>query len=114
MTAILQTLGPVSTSVALRSNWKFLKSSTVPQFFAAGQELEKLGLGSLVQLSGGSLKVFVKNNPSDVQHILEAHPEICQPHLYDERYHRPATKMISWKIRSRLIDMGLVSEKQFM
>ena len=114
MTAILQTRGPVSTSQAIRCSWKFLRSATVQQYMAAAMELERLGFGSIVQLSGGSQKVFLKKAPGDVRGALDARPDICPVDIYVERYHCQASRTISWKVRSKLISMRLVSEKQLM
>ena len=116
MGAILQTIGPVSTCQAIRGNWKFLKSATSQQFLAAATELERLGLGRLVGLSGKgrTQQCFIKKPPGDAQALLEANPDLCEAGLYATRYHRPATKIINWGIRNKLVAMGLVSQKQFM
>ena len=117
MAAILQTVGPVSTTIAIRANWKFLKCATAQQFSAAAVELEKIGFGQVVSLSGKSNRsqqVFVKKHPSEAQIVLESNPDLCSPDVYATRFHRQATKTISWNVRAKLVSMGLVSQKQFM
>ena len=116
MAAILQTVGPVSTTIAIRANWKFLKCTTAQQFSSAANELEKIGFGQVVSLSGTSRsqQVFVKKHPGEAQAVLEANPDLCSPDVYATRFNRQASKTISWNVRSKLVQMGLVSQKQFM
>ena len=110
--AILQTVGPVSTCKAIRCNWKGLRPATSVQFQAAALDLQQAGFGTVVDLT--SQYVFVKKNPADVQGALQAYPDLCPPEVYAERYHRQASRTIIWKVRSKLVAMGLVSDKQFM
>ena len=120
MAAILQTAGPVSTCQALRWNWKFLSSATVQQFRAASMELEAANLGQLVTLpskarkEGSGVLVFVKKAPIDAALHLLQFPDLCSVAMYETRYERPSSKSITWNIRSQLVSMGLVSQKQFM
>ena len=111
MTAILQTLGPVSTCKAIRANWRFLKSATIQQFQSAALELQKAGFGSIISLSQ---LVFLKKPPGEVHEAMAANPDICDPHVYAERYRRQPSKVVNWHVRSQLVSMGLVSEKQFL
>ncbi len=117
MAAILQTAGPVSICQAIRWNWQFLRTTTVQQFQAAASRLEALGFGSLVSMGGPShrgMLVFVKAKPEQVVEQVQLNEDLCSWAVYSARYHKTATKCITWKIRSQLINMGLVEEKQFM
>ena len=115
MMAVLQTAGPASTHVAIRSNWRFLRAATIKQFLGAATELEKLGFGRVVQLTGRlTQKIFLKKSPDEVQELLAANPDLCSPDIHRERYQCQATKKIGWQIRAQLISMRLVSEKQFL
>ena len=112
-TTILQTAGPVSTSEALRRNWKFCRCVTVKQFQAAAAELEAARLGYLKTVHKSRL-VFIKKPPAEVMEILRENPSLCSPEVYESRYNMPAPKSIEWNIRSSLVSMGLVAQKQFM
>ena len=112
-TAILQTAGPVSTCQAIRCNWRFLRCIRKEQFAAAAVELEKANFGSFIAV-GANRKVFVKKHPEIVNQDLVNHPNLCFPDIYSARYHLPPTKLISWAIRSQLVNMGLVTKEQVM
>ena len=112
-TAILQTAGPVSTCEAIRCNWRFLRCVTKQQFVAAAIELENANYGSLIAV-GAKVKVFLKKRPEIVNQDLVNHPDLCLPDVYNARYHLPPMKLISWTIRSQLVNMGLVTREQVM
>ncbi len=119
MAAILQTPGPVSTCEAVRSNWSrnSLGNTTVQQFERAALELEAVNLGMLVHVmnsTGRTSKVFIKKQPDEVEEALAANPNLCTPTVYYDRYHHPASKKISWALRTKLVELGLVTQKQFM
>ena len=83
------------------------------QFKAAAVELETDNIGHLVAVKQSRL-VFIKRTPAEVREILVANPDLCLPEVYESRYNKPSPKSIGWGIRSSLVDMGLVSHKQFM
>ena len=117
MTAILQTLGPVSTCKCVRCNWRCLRSTTVQQFLAAATELHKLGFGNIVALSGGNNRlqqVFIKSKPEETWQALESNPGLCGADVYKERFHKASSKKIGWDVRVKLIEMGLVAKDKFM
>ncbi len=115
MAAILQTAGPVSTYLAINSNWKFL-NATAHDFHEAAAELEEIGLGIVICTGTRrkSAKVFLKKNPSEVQDILAWNLDLCDADFYQRRFSARPSKKITWNIRSYLVSKGLVSKKQFM
>ena len=119
MGAILQTPGPVSTCEAVRSNWSRNKlgNTTVQQFETAAIQLQEANLGTLVHVlnsTGRASRVFIKKLPDEASEVLAANPHICSPSVYSERYYCPASKKISWQLRTKLVELGLVTHKQFM
>ena len=85
------------------------------QFQQAGHELEKLGLGSLLTCQGsGKLSVFVKKLPSDVGIYLSANKDLCSLEHYTERFFQPSSKILSEKVKSRLVAEGIVPQHLFL
>ena len=117
MAALMQTLGPVSTNKSISCNWRFLRSLTAKQFETAATELNRLGLGKMVTINPGRGQhqlVFVKNRPEEVQEVLEANPDLCRYDVYAARFRKQSPKTIGLKVRFKLVEMGLVSQKQFL
>ena len=112
-TAILQIAGQVSTSEAVRYNWKFLRCVTVKQFNIAATELETENFGTVVSVGNAKI-VFIKKPPDQVQHLLEARPQLCHPDVYRERYYKPSPKSIKSKVRSSLVAMGYIAQEHWM
>ena len=122
MTAILQTAGPVSTVTAIRWNWKFLRDSCISatEFIEAGHALETMGYGHMRDFTykgpakGRPGKVFVKRYPDEISDVLGSNPDLCDPDVYSKRYHHSPPKCVGLSLRSRLVQMKLVTQKQMM
>ncbi len=117
MSALLQTRGPVSTCNTVTCNWRFLRTLSQQQFQEAAVELDQRGLGNAVLIQskrGRTPYVFVKKAPAEVQSLLAANMGLCDFAVYKARYGMPAPKTLSWHVRSKLVDMGLVSKTSFM
>ena len=118
MAAIMQTVGPISTWMTIRQNWKFLRNSSTASctdFEDAADALQDMGLGQVFCISTNkSYKVFVKKRPEEIWEVLCANPDICDPEMYPKRYHQPPPKCVGVHLRSKLVAMKLVLQKQMM
>ena len=112
MAAILQTCGPATVHRVLTRNCVFLTKSTGTQFHQAACELSTLGLGTVVEV--GKVLVFIKREPDDAAPILRAHPDLCRPDYYAERYKKPLSKMVTLRVRHGLSTMKLLPDKLLM
>lgn len=113
MAAILQVCGPVTIHAVLTRNYRFLNKSTAAQFVEAGEELQALGLGTVVNLKPRT-RVFVKKSPNEATPILLANPDLCCWQYYEQRYSKPLSKSITLHTRHQLSAMRLVPAKQMM
>ncbi len=115
MAAILQTAGPASTYQAINSNWKHLNINS-HHFEEAATHLQEMGFGTYVTtrnyFTRGSppIRVFIKKDPIDVQTALAANLDLCTPEIYQDRFYRRPTKVISRNVRAFLVSKGLVSK----
>ena len=119
MAAILQTSGPVSTLVAIRQNWRFVRncSTSTVDFAEAASSLTEMGLGFVVNVgavTNRSASVFVKRSPEEVMELLGANPDLCDPGVYKERYNQRPPMCIGLALRGKLVSMKLVNQKQLM
>ncbi len=113
MAAILQSKGPVITPRAAKSGWTFLNTMNSDQFREAAKGLETLNLGTLVAIKGSKARVvFVKKPPDEVRDILKSHEDLCPVEFYEKRYKQPVSKMITLGVRSELVRMRFLIEKQ--
>ena len=120
MSAIMQTAGPVSNLDCIRQNWKFIResSTSADDFREAAVALEQIGLGYMASFKancgGRSSKAFIKRKPEEVAEILSVNPDLCDPNMYPGRYCQSPPKCIGLKLRSKLVALKLVSQKQLM
>ena len=115
--AILTTAGPVSTYKAVQYTRKSLHCMKGVQFTDAASELQQSNLGLFVKLqsgSGSASNVFIKKPPDEVEEALLPYIDLCNLDKYRERYHMPASKSISFTLRTRLVAAKLVSERLFI
>ncbi len=111
--ALLQTAGPITIHLVVRSNFTFLKNIGVIQFLDAAYSLQALGLGTVVTVKN-RFKVFIKKPPDEARLILEANPDLCCPEYYAYRYSQALSKTVPLDVRSQVAAMKLVSAKQMM
>ena len=120
MAAITQTAGPVSTPQSINWNWKFQGAcASTDEFLAAATALEQAGFGHVASykanLKGGrDAKVYIKGKPEDVMPLLCANPDLCDPEIYQQRYAQLPPKSIGLQLRTKLVSLKLVSQKQMM
>ena len=114
--AILTTAGPVSTYRAVQYTRKNLHCIFRQQFVKAATELHKSNLGELVKLDGKGCRtnVFIKKPPDEVREALYPYADLCTVETYKKRYQLPASKSISFSLRTKLVAAQLVSEKLFI
>ena len=115
MKSILLSKGPITTQQILRSNFRKLRHVTKDEFVEASRKLEGFSLGSFVQVANPTprpIGVFVKKPPEQVVHILQIMPGLCTLEEYSERFAMRVPTLISLRMRTQLVTLGLVSEKQ--
>ena len=115
MAAILQIKGPVVTPQVPKSSWRFLNMMKTDQFEKAARELETLNLGTLVNLKPSGMRgmvVFVKKPPQEVIAALRENEDLCPLDYYEQRYYAPVSKIVKLRVRSELLQMGILSAKQ--
>ena len=116
MRSILLGKGPISTQASVKCNFNKLRNVNREEFVDASRKLEGFNLGSLVKvgITKGTLArdVFVKKRPEQVGNILQTMPGMCTLKEYSERFVMRVPTVISLKLRTRLMTLGYVSEKQ--
>ena len=116
MASILLTSGPITTLRVVSSLSKFHKTSK-EQFQQAAEDLKAANLGELFEVKLGKVggtptKVFVKKHPAEVEEALQENEDLCTIEQYKGRYEQAPSKSIPLKLRSKLVEMGVVFEKQ--
>ena len=109
--AILQARGRVVTHRSLICGCDFLRMLTAKAFLTATTELHQANLGYLVEVKfhGRASNIFIKKTPAEVTDILESHPEYgTSAYYYATRFMKPTPNVITMKLRTRLIELGLV------
>ena len=120
MSAILNTAGPVSSQKAVRWGSRYLRTTTIKQFIAASTMLQQLGLGQLLNLKsrpgGRDGYFFVKAPPHTAVPILQLadNSDLCSVEQYGMRYGGSTPTCINLKIRAKLVEMGVVSQRQML
>ena len=117
MTAILRTIGPVLTHIAVRRNGSpIFRRVSIELFKEAAKKLEAANLGTIVEmrLAGGKPSVvFIKKPPADVQEILEVNPGFISPSDYAQKYNSPMLSSIPPTMAGELLSKGLVPPEFF-
>ena len=114
MAAILLAPGPITTLRVVTNLYKFHKTSK-EQFQAAAEDLKAADLGELFEVKlgkGTATKVFVKKHPAEVEDALGENEDLCTIEQYKGKYEQTPSKSIPLKLRSKLVEMGVVFEKQ--
>ncbi len=120
MGAILNTAGPLSTAKAVRWSSKYLRTTTIKQFIAASTMLQQLGLGQLAiirnQVGGRETRIFVKASLQDAMPIIQLaeNSDLCSVEQYGRRYAASIPTCINLKMRAKLVEMGLVTQRQML
>lgn len=72
-------------------------------------------LGHPVDLTTGSdtLKVFIKQPPSETLRWCIVEAALCSYEEFEERYHSVSSSVITTPIQNSLIELGLVSVDSF-
>ena len=116
MEAILKTPGPVSTPKAAKATKKSLNYMTTEQYIEAVKELDRQQFGTFMTFGkkGKPRVIFLKKPPAEIAELLRQNPDLCSVDTYASRYAKGPSKAIGLQLRSKLVAMKLVSEKQFL
>ncbi len=115
MAGIMLTSGPVTIQRVITNTSTFHKISK-EQFCNAVDSLKEANLGEVIDVqtskNGSMSKVFVKKHPAEAALVLEHYPDLCTTEQYTTKYEQSPSKSIPLKLRSKLVEMGVVFEKQ--
>ena len=111
MSAILHSRSPVSTHATIRQSWKFLRKLSATDFEKAALDLQESGFGTYWKKSAGSRGVFIKKKPEEVAEVLGSNQDLCSHELYSVKYQQPPSKSIDVRLRAKLVESKLVTNK---
>ena len=111
MAGILLSAGPVSTQISVkRTSHVFVFSVNKSRFEAAARKLETANFGTFGFLKGNQTGFFLKKRPEEVGHLLQMNDnaDLCTSEEYSERFHLNPPASITPKIKTSLVNQGLV------
>ncbi len=119
MAGVLLAPGPVSTRLTVKNmSPAFKLSVSKAKFMSAANQLQSDNLGVLVVLDriSSQAHVFVKKTPNEIHDLLllKQHSDLCTPEEYFTRYIMPTPVSVTERMKTCMIDRGLVSAESFI
>ena len=114
MAAILLTRGPVCTTTCIQKNAiKTLRRTSLDQFVQASVNLQRLGLGTLIEDIKKVKAIFVKLHPDMARAKEDVLTHFCAYlDRYELRYALPHPVCVSDHVMDRVIAAGLIPVSQ--